>query len=626
MSGLLQYLTCPITGLIFDDPVKANDGHTYERSAIEEWFADHSTSPMTGNPIKDKTLIEDFNMRSIITKYIQDNPDQLKNKFKSEECEIPNLVSIITSGKLQDLLKYGKFKLTETVYNNKSLMEYLSRIMAIDIFKHVYIHSPDRRSIDENGYYLIHYVCRYSSLEIIKYLISDGHSVDAKTKDGKMPLHFACERTDDVNDEIASYLINKGSSVDAVYFNPVISGECTPLCNAIIAGRITLVYRLWNNSKEFGHRRDRAIHLLAEYMPNEALTRLKYMFLPDLLSRNFKSETIVHIIFRYGHKQTIVELLWYLYNSPGLRPYIDDIDGGRTSPIMNLVERFPDDNDIWDILFQQNINLVKKQWNDNDLGKLISNTKNSVIMEQIIQYIKKNDCYAAKGYVGYAPIFYMIYNRKPDWMIKRYFEVIGYHNILTDNHDSIMTSVIWYTPHLIDFVLGYVLDLNVPNKQGVYPIHHAVRYCGIKYVDKFVAKGANLNVRTNLGKSVLAFMIEYDFNNVIEFLDKYPNIDRNIKYNDGSSPFYDMYSHRITDDFCEKMETMVSRGVNLKFDGRFNLVFKLISCNREPTDQLKRLIKTIGLDGLDFDMPIMIAGQRYTVNERLDYYLGIWYY
>jgi len=624
MSGLLQYLTCPITGLIFDDPVKANDGHTYERSAIEEWFTDHNTSPMTGKSVNDKTLIEDFNMKSIVTKYIQDNPDQIKNKFKLDELLVSDVVNIITSGKYQDLLGYKKFKLTEIVNEDRSLMEYVSKIPMVNIFKHIYVHSSDRRNMDQNGFYMLHYVFRYSSLDIIKYILSDWFNINIKAKNGKMPIHCACERTDDVNDEIVTYLINNGANVNAIYENGGI--DCTPLCNAITAGRITIINRLWENNREFGYRRDRAIHLLAENMPHEVLPRLKYKFSPDLLVRNGKFETFAHLVFEYGDKQTIIDMLWYLYNSNVLRGYIDDNDSERSSPIANLVSRFPDDNDIWDILFQQNVNLVKERWNDNDLGKLISKTNNSIIMEQIIQYIKKNGCHTAKGYVGYTPIFYMISNKKPDWMIKRYFEIIGYHYMVTENQDTIIASVMWYTPHLIDFVLEYVTDLNIPNKQGVYPIHYAVRFFGMKYVDKFVAKGANLNVRTIYGKSVLAFMIEYDFNNVATLLDKYPNIDMNIKYNDGSSPFYDMYSHRITDDFCKKIEYMVSKGVNLKFEGRFNLVYKLISCNREPTEQLKSLIKLIGLDGIDFELPIMIAGQRYTVTERLDYYLGVWYY
>ena len=41
-------LLCSITGELFEDPVVTEDGHTYERTAIEEWF--HSQK-MAGRPV-----------------------------------------------------------------------------------------------------------------------------------------------------------------------------------------------------------------------------------------------------------------------------------------------------------------------------------------------------------------------------------------------------------------------------------------------------------------------------------------------------------------------------------------------------------------------------------------------
>ncbi|CAF0953019.1 unnamed protein product [Adineta ricciae] len=56
-SFVLSALTCPITLELFTDPVVADDGHTYERSAIVEWIKNHhETSPMTRQTIKLKNL------------------------------------------------------------------------------------------------------------------------------------------------------------------------------------------------------------------------------------------------------------------------------------------------------------------------------------------------------------------------------------------------------------------------------------------------------------------------------------------------------------------------------------------------------------------------------------------
>eukprot|EP00943_MAST-04B_sp_MAST-4B-sp1_P009226 g9226.t1 len=50
-SDCPELYKCPITTEIMKDPVTAEDGYTYERSAISEWFKDNDTSPMTNMKI-----------------------------------------------------------------------------------------------------------------------------------------------------------------------------------------------------------------------------------------------------------------------------------------------------------------------------------------------------------------------------------------------------------------------------------------------------------------------------------------------------------------------------------------------------------------------------------------------
>ena len=49
-------LKCPITSTLMTQPVRTSDGFVYENSAITQWFAKHSKSPMTGLPLMDKAL------------------------------------------------------------------------------------------------------------------------------------------------------------------------------------------------------------------------------------------------------------------------------------------------------------------------------------------------------------------------------------------------------------------------------------------------------------------------------------------------------------------------------------------------------------------------------------------
>ena len=59
---------CPITNDIMIDPVVASDGHSYERTAIEDWIARNPVSPVTNQPLSSSELISNHNLRSQIQK------------------------------------------------------------------------------------------------------------------------------------------------------------------------------------------------------------------------------------------------------------------------------------------------------------------------------------------------------------------------------------------------------------------------------------------------------------------------------------------------------------------------------------------------------------------------------
>ena len=52
------------------EPVLAGDGHSYERAAIEDWFAGgHSTSPVTNLPLQHRTLTLNYALRTAIEEF-----------------------------------------------------------------------------------------------------------------------------------------------------------------------------------------------------------------------------------------------------------------------------------------------------------------------------------------------------------------------------------------------------------------------------------------------------------------------------------------------------------------------------------------------------------------------------
>eukprot|EP00767_Chilomastix_cuspidata_P007740 gnl/Chilomastix_cuspidata/854.p1 GENE.gnl/Chilomastix_cuspidata/854~~gnl/Chilomastix_cuspidata/854.p1 ORF type:complete len:762 (-),score=207.15 gnl/Chilomastix_cuspidata/854:1206-3329(-) len=66
VEELLEFFICPITQEPFSDPVVAADGQTYERDTITEWLKTRTVSPMTSQPLKDKKLLPNHLVRSIL--------------------------------------------------------------------------------------------------------------------------------------------------------------------------------------------------------------------------------------------------------------------------------------------------------------------------------------------------------------------------------------------------------------------------------------------------------------------------------------------------------------------------------------------------------------------------------
>ena len=57
-----------------NDPVVTCDGHTYERTAVEEWLQSHDTSPITNEQLDSKALIPNILLRSQIQAFKDANP------------------------------------------------------------------------------------------------------------------------------------------------------------------------------------------------------------------------------------------------------------------------------------------------------------------------------------------------------------------------------------------------------------------------------------------------------------------------------------------------------------------------------------------------------------------------
>jgi len=67
MDRIVDELKCPLTKVLFSDPVMAVDGYTYERKAIQGWFREHgATSPSTHQKLESDQLISNRSIQKLM--------------------------------------------------------------------------------------------------------------------------------------------------------------------------------------------------------------------------------------------------------------------------------------------------------------------------------------------------------------------------------------------------------------------------------------------------------------------------------------------------------------------------------------------------------------------------------
>jgi hypothetical protein len=88
LAAIAKQYICPITLQLPTEPVKAEDGHTYERKAIEGWLAQNATSPVTRAHMGTR-LMEDYAAKNTIEELVNsgDIDDELATAWKQKLAE-----------------------------------------------------------------------------------------------------------------------------------------------------------------------------------------------------------------------------------------------------------------------------------------------------------------------------------------------------------------------------------------------------------------------------------------------------------------------------------------------------------------------------------------------------------
>jgi Mg-chelatase subunit ChlD len=99
-----QSFLCPITQEKMVDPVSDENGHTFERSAIEAWLKKHQTSPITNLPYTSYVLVPNRSLRDAMEESDEKAMDEKKSiPVLSQSQSAPLLTSNPNSNPVSDL-------------------------------------------------------------------------------------------------------------------------------------------------------------------------------------------------------------------------------------------------------------------------------------------------------------------------------------------------------------------------------------------------------------------------------------------------------------------------------------------------------------------------------------------
>ena len=87
-DSLRKLITCPITYLVFNDPVVAEDGHTYERDFITRHLNERGISPMTRKPMSCANLHPNLLVKAIVSQYYDEVKTKVDYKIRLKDGNV----------------------------------------------------------------------------------------------------------------------------------------------------------------------------------------------------------------------------------------------------------------------------------------------------------------------------------------------------------------------------------------------------------------------------------------------------------------------------------------------------------------------------------------------------------
>ena len=210
-------IICPITKMIFYDPVVAEDEFIYERDAISSWFKNNSISPITGKPIS-KNIVSVIPIKNMIKEYLEKHPVEKKNQYKPDLTHITNtktIKQIIKKKEYDKLLAYTDFSMKEFFSYDDDIFLVIWDTAPPKVQKYIIDNCIDIETQHINSSRLVHFVCQISNADVVTYIFKKAKiDLECINKYNRKPIHCVCENPK-LTYDLIKYAINKVKDLES---------------------------------------------------------------------------------------------------------------------------------------------------------------------------------------------------------------------------------------------------------------------------------------------------------------------------------------------------------------------------------------------------------------------------
>lgn len=206
-TDLLKYFTCPITKLIFCDPVLAEDGHLYEYMAIKNYFNKNTISPITGGRIG-TLLIKATGFKKMVDEFVLTYPEYANDRFlfkKPFYLFTKDFLDLLREKKYDQLKEFTSIMLNTDI-GKETLFSVICKICPDHIVKYVIDNSIDYDVYDRNKLKPLHTACKYATDDVIMYLAQKNVDLESEDMNGETPLGYLILYREDYKNIVSKFI------------------------------------------------------------------------------------------------------------------------------------------------------------------------------------------------------------------------------------------------------------------------------------------------------------------------------------------------------------------------------------------------------------------------------------